>query len=90
MVIPDDNTSPWGAVRGGPAENAAGHPVVIQFHRDGEMVHVAQVEAAGDGSYEYVFRVRSTDLETGGTVDIYSGQYTVKVYRTVPVGGERA
>ena len=90
LSVPEDTPLSWGYVSGGPAEHVAGHPVIIQFLRDGEPVHVAQVEAEGDGSYEYTFRVKSTDPSTGETVRIFSGDYTVKVFRVVPNADARA
>ena len=82
MNIPLDNTSPWGAVTGEPSEHAKGHAVIIQFYQDGVMVHAAQVMPSDDGSYEYKFRVRNLDADTGEPVNIFSGDYAVQRHDT--------
>ncbi|RNJ75352.1 MAG: hypothetical protein EB830_06220 [Nitrosopumilus sp. H13] len=84
MIIPEENKLVWGYVRGGPSEYVERYPVIIQFLQDEEPVHVAQIDVKGDGSYDYKFRVKSTDLATGETYDIFHGKYTVKVFRVVP------
>jgi len=38
----------------------------------------------GDGSYEYKFRVRNLDSNTGEFVNIFEGDYTVKIYKVIP------
>lgn len=84
MSIPLDNTSPWGAVTGGPSDHVKGHAVVIQFYQDETLVHTAQVTPFDDGSYEYQFRVRNLDSVTGEYVNIFSGDYTVHIFKVVP------
>ena len=44
----------------------------------------AQVDAKGDGSYEYKFRVRNMDSNTGEIVNVFEGDYTVKIYKVIP------
>ena len=62
MIVPEDNTLPWGFVTGSPSEYIERHPVIIQFFDEADdLVHVAQVDVKGDGSYEYKFRVTSID-----------------------------
>lgn len=84
MVVPEDNTLPWGFVTGSPSEYVERYPVIIQFfdHAD-DLVHVAQVDVKGDGSYEYKFRVTSID-ENGNVQKAFEGEYTVMIYRVIP------
>ena len=84
MNIPLDNTHPWGAVTGGPSDYVDGYAIVIQFYQDGELVHTAQVAPSDDGSYEYQFRVRNLDSLTGEYVNLFSGDYTVHIFKVVP------
>jgi hypothetical protein len=84
MIVPEDNTLPWGFVTGSPSEYVERHPVIIQFFDEAdELVHVAQVDVRGDGSYEYKFRVTSID-ENGDVQKAFDGKYTVIIYRVVP------
>ena len=83
MIVPEDNTLPWGTVRGGPSEYVERYPVIIQFFKGEEPIHVAQVDVKGDGSYEYKFRVRNVDHSTGEIVNIFEGQYTVKIFKVI-------
>jgi len=86
MSIPKDNVLPWGAVKGTINDSAQGYPVIIQFFNEengDEPVHVAQVDVKGDDTYEYKFRVRSVDLETGDVTNIFEGDYTVKIFKVV-------
>ncbi|MBI1663303.1 MAG: hypothetical protein IS860_07420 [Nitrosopumilus sp.] len=84
MIVPEDNTLPWGFVTGSASEYVERHPVIIQFFDEAEdLVHVAQVDVKGDGSYEYKFRV--TNIDENGTVEkAFEGEYTVMVYRVIP------
>ena len=84
LSVPPDNTLPWGFVTGQASEHVSGYPVIIQFHQNGEAVHVAQVDANDDGSYEYRFRVLSVDLETGDTTHVFEGDYAVSIFKVVP------
>ena len=83
MNVPEDNTLSWGIVRGGASDYVERYPVIIQFYKDDAPVHVAQVDVKGDGSYEYKFRVRNIDNNTGEIIDIFEGQYTVKIFRVI-------
>ncbi|WP_428323870.1 hypothetical protein [Nitrosopumilus sp.] len=84
MIVPEGNTLPWGFVTGGPSEYAERHPVIIQFFDEAnDLVHVAQVDVKGDGSYEYKFRVTSID-ESGNMEKAFEGEYTVMIYRVIP------
>jgi hypothetical protein len=84
MSVPQDNTLPWGTIRGDASDVAERYPIIIQFYQGEDPVHFAQVDAKGDGSYEYKFRVRNLDLETGETINIFEGEYTVKIYKVIP------
>lgn len=84
MSIPENNQLPWGSVIGSPSEYVERYPVIIQFYQDGEPVHFAQVDVRGDGSYEYKFRVKSIDSTTGEVVNVFEGDYTVKIFRVIP------
>jgi len=84
MSIPQDNKLPWGAVIGTASDYVERYPVIIQFYKGEDPVHVAQVDVKGDGSYEYKFRVTSLDSSTGEFVNIFEGDYTVKIFRVIP------
>jgi len=84
MSVPEDNKLPWGIVRGEASDVAERYPVIIQMYKGNDPVHFAQVDAKGDGSYEYKFRVGSLDSNSGEFVNIFSGDYTVKIYKVIP------
>jgi hypothetical protein len=84
MNVPEDNKLPWGTIRGGASDVAERYPIIIQFYKGEDPVHFAQVDAKGDGSYEYKFRVRNLDLDTGEFVNVFEGDYTVKIYKVIP------
>jgi len=84
MIVPEDNKLPWGAVIGTASDYVERYPVIIQFYKGEDTVHVAQVDVKGDGSYEYKFRVRSLDSSTGEFLNIFEGDYTVKIFRVIP------
>ena len=84
MNVPSDNQLPWGTVRGEASDVAERYPIIIQFYKGEDPVHFAQVDAKGDGSYEYKFRVRYLDSNTGEVVNIFEGDYTVKIYKVIP------
>jgi hypothetical protein len=71
-------------VRGGASDVAERYPIIIQFYKGEDPVHFAQVDAKGDGSYEYKFRVRNMDSNTGEIVNVFEGDYTVKIYKVIP------
>ncbi len=83
MIVPENNTLPWGTVNGSAFDYVERYPVIIQFYKGEDPVHVAQVDVKGDGSYEYKFRVRSVDNNTGEAVDVFEGQYTVKIFKVI-------
>ena len=84
MNVPQDNKLPWGSVIGAPSEYVERYPVIIQFYSGEDPVHFAQVDVKGDGSFEYKFRVRNFDSNTGEFVNIFEGDYTVKIFRVIP------
>ena len=84
MSIPENNQLPWGSVIGSPSEYVERYPVIIQFYKGDDAVHFAQVDVKGDGSYEYKFRVQNTDSDTGKIVNVFEGDYTVKIFRVIP------
>ena len=84
MAVPENNELPWGTVKGAASDYVERYPVIIQFYKGEDPVHVAQVDVKGDGSYEYKFRVRNLDLNTGEFVNVFEGEYTVKIFRVIP------
>ena len=79
MNISQENTLPWGVVKGVVSDHVEGYPAIIQFYKGGEPVHVAQVDVNEDGSYEYKFRARSVDNNTSEITNIFEGQHTIKI-----------
>ena len=84
LSVPENNKLPWGTVYGTSSDVAERYPVIIQFYKGDEAIHVAQVDVKGDGSYEYKFRVRNLDQNTGQFTDIFQGDYTVKIFKVIP------
>ncbi len=84
MSVPQENELPWGTVRGEATDYVERFPIIIQFYKGEDPVHFAQVDVKGDGSYEYKFRVRNLDFNTGEFINIFEGNYTVKIYRVIP------
>jgi hypothetical protein len=84
MNVPENNKLPWGTVIGDASDVVERYPVIIQFYKGEDPVHFAQVDTKGDGSYEYKFRVRNLDSNSGEFVNIFEGDYTVKIYKVIP------
>ena len=84
MNIPQDNKLPWGVVKGSAFDYVEGFPVIIQIYKGEDPIHFSQVDVNGDGPYEYKFRIRNLDLNTGEVVNIFEGDYTVKIFRVIP------
>ena len=84
LTVPENNTLPWGTVYGSPSDVAERYPVIIQFYKENEPIHIAQVDVKGDGSYEYKFRVTDVDHNTGEFTEIFSGKYIVKIFKVIP------
>ena len=81
LHAPADNILPWGFVEGKIANPAKDYPVIIQFFRNGEMVHVAQVDVDESNDYEYKFRVRNVD--DGKIINIFEGDYIVEIFKVI-------
>lgn len=79
--VSDNNKLPWGFIEGKITNSVTGHPVIIQFYKNGELSHVAQTNVHKDGSYEYKFRVR--DVTDGKVTQIFDGDYAVKIFKVV-------
>jgi len=84
MNVPLENKLPWGTVKGDASDYVERYPVIIQFYKGDDPVHFAQVDVKGDGSYEYKFRVRNMDSNTGEFVNIFEGEYIVKIFKVIP------
>ena len=84
LSVPENNKLPWGIVYGASSDVAERYPVIIQFYKENEVVHIAQIDTKGDGSYEYKFRVRNLDQNTVQFTDIFNGEYTVKIFKVIP------
>ena len=83
MSISKDNELPWAYVEGQVTNGVEGYPVIVQIYKDGKPVHFAQTDVKADGSYEYMFRVRNVDH--GKVIQVFEGDYTVKIFKTVYV-----
>ena len=90
MSVPQENKLPWGTVRGEATDYVERFPIIIQFYKGEDPIHFAQVDVKGDGSYEYKFRVRNLDSSTGEFINIFEGNYTVKIYRVIPNANDLA
>lgn len=95
MNIPESNTLPWAFVEGKIVNHVEGYPVIIQiFDNNGKTIsgnnfgafHFAQTGVDNDGTYEYQFRVR--DVSDNQIIDIFSGDYTVKIFKVVYLASE--
>jgi len=86
MSVSPDNTLPWGFIEGTVDSHAEGYPVIIQIYQDGEPVHFAQTDVNEDGTYEYKFRARNIDGDN--VVNIYEGDYEVKIFKSVQITGQ--
>jgi len=77
-----NNTLPWGFVEGKIVNHVSNYPVIIQIYNDdGDATHFAQTDVEEDGSYEYRFRVRNVD--NGEVINIFEGNYSVKIFKVV-------
>jgi hypothetical protein len=83
MHIPVDNKLPFGSVWGKVINGAPGYPVIVQIYQNGKPVHFAQVDVKNDGSYDYYFRIR--DVEDNKVINVFQGDYTVNIFKTVYV-----
>ncbi len=90
MNISEDNTLPWAFVEGKVANPVSNYPVIIQIYDTDDQqvsgnnvgaVHFAQTQLNTDGEYEYKFRVLASSDNT--LVNIFEGDYTVKIFKVV-------
>ena len=78
---PQSNTLPWAFVEGNVANHVEGYPVIIQIFKNNDPVHFAQTNVEDDGDFEYRFRVLSSN--NGFTTKIFTGDYSVKIFKVV-------
>jgi len=83
MNIPEDNTFPWGTIKGKVNEPVQGYPVIIQIFKslEDDPIHVAQVSLKGDNSFEYRFRLLSIDEDK--VTHFFEGDYFVKIFKVI-------
>ena len=81
MTVPQNTDLQWATMKGSVSDPVDWYPIIIQFYKDNEPVRFAQVDLKGDNSYEYQFQIRS--LDSGSVLDIFEGEYTVKVSAVV-------
>ena len=86
MSVSPDNTLPWAFVEGLVENHAEGHPVIVQIYQNGEPVHFAQTDVSDDGTYEYKFRAKNIDGDK--VVNVYKGDYEVKIFKSVQITGQ--
>lgn len=87
--VPNDNNLPWAFVEGKIANPVLDYPVIIQIYDNDDQitgndvgaVHFAQADVSEDGTYEYKFRVK--DITGEKIVNIFEGDYTVKIFKVV-------
>ena len=90
LNVPENNKMPWAFVEGKISNPVLEYPVIIQIfdNNDSQVngndvgaVHFAQTKINSDGTYEYKFRV--ADIDEGKIVNIFEGDYTVKIFKVV-------
>ena len=86
MSVSPENTMPWAFVEGTVENNAEGYPVVIQIYQNDEPVHFGQTSVNEDGTYEYKFRARNIDGNS--IVNVYEGDYEVKIFKSIQITGK--
>ena len=86
MYVPSENTMPWGFIEGTVENHAEGYPVIVQIYQNDEPVHFAQTDVNDDGTYEYKFRARN--LDGNYAVNVYSGDYEVKIFKSIQITGQ--
>ena len=86
MSISSDNTMPWGFIEGTIENHADGYPVIVQIYQNDEPIHFAQTSVNEDGTYEYKFRARNLDGNT--VVNVYEGDYEVKIFKSIQITGK--
>ena len=86
MSISSGNTMPWAFVEGSIENHADGYPVIVQIYQNDEPVHFAQTNVNEDGTYEYKFRARN--LDGNNAVNVYEGDYEVKIFKSIQITGK--
>ena len=86
MIVSTDNTMPWGFIEGTVDNHAEGYPVIVQIYQNDEPIHFAQTDVNEDGTYEYKFRVRNIDGDN--VVNVYEGDYEVKIFKSIQMTGK--
>ena len=86
MTISSDNIMPWGFIEGTVENYAEGYPVVVQIYQNDEPIHFAQTDVNEDGTYEYKCRARNIDGDN--IVNVYEGNYEVKIFKSVKITGK--
>jgi len=86
MTISSENTLPWGFIEGSVNNHADGYPVIVQIYQNDEPIHFAQTDVNEDGTYEYKFRAKSIDGDN--VVNVYEGDYKVKIFKSVQIIGK--
>lgn len=90
LNVPENNQLPWAFVEGKISNPVTEYPVIIQIFDNNNSaingnnvgaVHFAQTKINSDGSYEHKFRV--ADITEGKIVNIFEGDYTVKIFKVV-------
>ena len=90
LNVPENNKMPWAFVEGKISDPVLEYPVIIQIYDNNihqvngnnvGAVHFAQTKINSDGTYEYKFRV--ADVDAGKIVNIFEGDYTVKIFKVV-------
>jgi len=90
MNVPEDNTLPWAFVEGKVTNPVPNYPVIIQIYDNDDQqvsgnnigaVHFAQTQLNNDGEYEYKFRV--SDYRDNTIVNLFEGDYTIKIFKVV-------
>ena len=90
LNVPENNNLPWAFVEGKISNPVTEYPVIIQIFDNNDSsvdgndvgaVHFAQTQINSDGSYEYKFRV--ADITDGQIINIFEGDYTVKIFKVV-------
>ena len=90
LNVPENNNLPWAFVEGKISNPVTEYPVIIQIYDNNDAsvngndigaVHFAQTQIDSDGSYEYKFRI--ADVSDGELINIFEGDYTVKIFKVV-------
>ena len=95
LNVPENNNLPWAFVEGKISNPVSEYPVIIQIYDNNDSsvngnevgaVHFAQTQIDSDGSYEYKFRI--ADVSEGELVNIFEGDYTVKIFKVVYINSD--